>query len=53
MPSIAVTKHDSQHTGFGNISLIFGKDTINPDVNSENKVYGGDAWTPMYPTVGI
>jgi len=51
MPSIAVTKHDSQHTGFGDISLIFGKDTINPDVNSENKVYGGDAWTPMYPTV--
>lgn len=51
MPSIAVTKHDLQHTGFGEISLIFGKDTINPDINSENKVYSGDAWTPMYPQV--
>ena len=51
MPSIAVTKHDSQHTGFGDISLIFGKDTVNPDISRENKIYSGDAWTPMYPQV--
>ena len=51
MPSIAVTKHDSQHEGFGDISLFFTKDTINPDTNSANKVYSGDAWTPMYPKV--
>lgn len=49
MPSIAVT--NSEHTGFGDISLIFGKDTINPDVNRDNKVYSGDAWTPMFPNV--
>ena len=44
MPSIAVT--NKAFTDFGDISVIFRKDTINPENNSENKLYGADAWTP-------
>ena len=51
MPSIAITKASIGHKGFGSISLMFRKDTIDPRVFSSNKVYSGDAWTPTYPTV--
>lgn len=50
MPSIAITKTDIGHTNFGDISLIFDKDTIDPE-KSDNKVYAADAWTPTFPTV--
>lgn len=50
MPSIAITKTDIGHTTFGDISLIFDKDTIDPE-KSDNKVYAADAWTPTFPTV--
>ena len=50
MPSIAVTKADMGHEKFGDISLIFDKETINP-ADRRNKVYSGDAWTPSFPTV--
>ena len=46
MPSIAVVKAEQGHSKYGPISLVFGKDTIDPQRNSENKVYGGDGWTP-------
>ena len=51
MPSIAVTKADIGHEGFGDITVLFRKDTIDPTLNKENKIYGGDAYTPMFPTV--
>lgn len=51
MPSIAITKHDMQHEGYGDISLIFSRDTIDPGRTRDNKVYGGDAWTPKYPRI--
>ncbi len=51
MPSIAVTKPEMGHTNFGDISIIFGRDTIDPARRS-NKVYGGDAYTPTFPQVG-
>lgn len=50
MPSIAVTKKDIPFTDFGDISLIFNKETINPE-NELNKVFGGDAWTPIFPSI--
>lgn len=50
MPSIAITKADIGHTDFGDISLVFDKETINPK-NRKNKVYSGDAWTPTFPTI--
>ena len=51
MPSIAVTKADIGHTEFGDISLVFNKESINP-TDRRNKVYGEDAWTPTFPQIG-
>ena len=51
MPSIAITKPELGHSEFGDISLIFGKDTIDPK-RSGNKVYNADAYTPTFPQVG-
>lgn len=51
MPSIAITRASIGHKGFGSISLMFRKDTIDPRVFSSNKVYSGDAWTPTYPSI--
>ena len=39
MPSIAITKSDMGHTDFGDISLVFGKETIDPSVKGQ-KVTG-------------
>ncbi|MGI6080237.1 MAG: hypothetical protein ACOYBV_04575 [Candidatus Avilachnospira sp.] len=50
MPSIAVIKADIGHTNFGDISLVFGKDTVDPS-NRKNKVYSADAWTPTFPRI--
>lgn len=51
MPSIAVVKAEQGHTKYGPISLVFSKDTIDPQLFHANKVYGGDAWTPTAPRV--
>lgn len=51
MPSIAVVKARDGHTKYGPISLVFSKDTIDPQLFRTNRVYGGDAWTPTAPTV--
>ena len=49
MPSIAIMKAKDGHNQFGDISLVFRKDTIDPEADKSNKVYSGDAWTPTYP----
>lgn len=51
MPSIAVTKADMGHGNYGECSFVFDKSTIDPKAVKRNKVYGGDAWTPTYPTI--
>lgn len=43
-PSLAVT--NKGHTEFGDISLLFAKETIDPSESTDNKLYGADAWTP-------
>lgn len=48
MPSIAITKSDATAEDFGEISLVFRKDTIDP-ADERNKVFDADAWTPMFP----
>lgn len=48
MPSIAITKSDATAEDFGEISLVFRKDAIDP-ADERNKVYDADAWTPMFP----
>ncbi len=50
MPSIAVTKSNIGHSTYGEVSLVFGKDTVDPK-NPQNKVYGRDAWTTTFPSV--
>ena len=51
MPSIAVLKAQQSHEAYGDVSLIFPKDTIDPQKDKDNKIYGGDAWTPVYPSI--
>ena len=51
MPSIAIIKAQSGHSEYGDVSLVFNKETIDPKADKNNKVYGGDAWTPTYPTI--
>lgn len=51
MPSIAVIRDQMQHDNYGEITMVFGKDTIDPQADSRNRVYGGDAWTPTAPRV--
>lgn len=51
MPSLAITKADIPHSNFGEITLIFGRETIDPKANKKNKVYSADAWTPVFPRV--
>lgn len=51
MPSIAIIRAKEGHENFGTISLVFGKETIDPQFFRSNKVYSGDAWTPTYPRV--
>ena len=50
MPSIAITKSDVTAEDFGEISLVFRKDAIDP-ADERNKVFDADAWTPMFPTM--
>ena len=51
MPSIAIIKAADGHSEYGDVSLVFGKDTIDPKKSARNKVYGGDAWTPTFPEI--
>ena len=51
MPSLAVVKAVFGHSGYGSISVLFGRDTIDPEINEDNEVYSSDAWTPIYPAV--
>jgi len=44
MPSVAVT--NKAMVKFGEISLVFDKNTIDPIINTANRLYGADAWTP-------
>lgn len=51
MPSIAIAKDSIGHQNFGDISLVFGRETIDPKENRKNKVYSADAWTPTFPRI--
>lgn len=51
MPSIAIIKAKRGHSEYGDVSLVFDKNVIDPKVDKNNKVYGGDAWTPVYPKI--
>ena len=47
-PSIAIVKAKDGHSNYGEYSAIFPRETIDPQADSRNHVYGGDAWTPTH-----
>lgn len=51
MPSIAVTKDSMGHDMYGDITLMFHSDTIDPKKKRTNEVFGGDAYTPVFPRI--
>ena len=51
VPSIAITDPSKvSHDNYGNISVLFSKDTIDP-VNSKNKVYNSDIYSARFPNI--
>lgn len=50
VPSIAITTDSAGHENFGDISLIFKSDTINP-ANPDNKVFASDIYSKRFPKV--
>ena len=48
VPSIAITKPSVNFTDYGEVSVIFDKETINP-TNKQNEVYGSDVYSPRFP----
>ena len=51
MPSIAVTDVNVPHTAFGDLTLVFGKNTVDPQADPRNTIYASDAWTTTFPDV--
>lgn len=51
MPSIAVMDPNVPHEVFGDLTLVFWKGSVDPKNNPDNKLYGSDAWTPMFPEI--
>ena len=49
MPSVAIVQAEKGHSEFGDISLVFYADNINPEYDEDNRVYGDDVWTPTFP----
>lgn len=48
-PSIAIKKAGTSHEGFGDVSIVFPRSSIDPEVNRQNRLYSNDAWTPTEP----
>ena len=50
-PSIAIVKADMGHEKYGEVSVVFGRETVDPEYIKANNIYGGDAWTAVVPTI--
>lgn len=48
-PSIAIKKAGTSHEGFGDVSIVFPRSTIDPAASRWNRLYSNDAWTPTEP----
>ena len=51
VPSIAITKAEQGHDNFGEISVIFTKDTIDPQSDRRNRVFGSDVYSKRFPYI--
>lgn len=52
-PSIAVTKGEMGHQAFGEITLVFKSDTIDPMLDSRNDVFSAEAYTSRFPDIEV
>ena len=48
VPSIAITKKQTPYTGFGDVTLIMNKSTVDP---KKTPVFSRDAWTGVFPRI--
>lgn len=51
VPSIAIAKAEQGHDNFGEISVVFTKDTIDPQADRRNRVFGSDVYSKRFPYV--
>jgi hypothetical protein len=49
VPSLGITKKDIAFTGFGDITLIADKATIDPMADPRNRLYSADVYSPRQP----
>lgn len=47
--SVAIKKAGTNHDGFGDVSIVLSRDSIDPELNKWNEIYSNDAWTPTQP----
>lgn len=52
-PSIAVTKPEMAHNNFGDASVVFRREAVDPKASRANRLYGADAWTPTSPSRAV
>ena len=52
-PSIAVVEAEQGHDMYGDYSAVFPRNTVNPEADKRNKVYGSDAWTPTHDNARV
>lgn len=51
MPSVAMTPANIAHTWYGDITVVFGKDSVDPK-DKRNQIFSDDAYTPTVPEAG-
>ncbi|MEE3458247.1 MAG: hypothetical protein VZQ75_00160 [Candidatus Faecousia sp.] len=51
MPSWAIKTADRAHTSYGSVSVIAPRSLVDPKTNRSSMIFGGDAWTPVFPDV--
>ena len=51
MPSVAMVRAESGHDTYGEISAVFGKNSVSP-TDKRNRIFSGDAYTPTFPEIG-
>jgi hypothetical protein len=49
VPSLGITKKDKAFTGFGDITLIADKATVDPQSDPRNRMYNADVYSPRQP----
>lgn len=52
-PSIAIKNASMGHDAFGEITFLFGRDTVDPQADKRNEIYESDAYTATYPKTNV